>query len=175
MRKNFFSILFIFCIILNVFSDEKVIYKTVYVDEWGKGDNLIEINFMYPGLLSGVRYERKLDDNLSIGLMAFYNVAGNMISLGGRLENNFYIHNHSLNSFFTGPFLSIYNLNGGNKSGLFFGAGINIGYRWIFNNLYCFSPRVTFQYGIGPESEENIRAGASGFSYGVGISGGIVF
>ncbi len=175
MKKIFFFILFVFFIILNIFSDGKIIYKTAYIDEWGKGDNLIELTVMYPGMLFGARYERKLEDNLSSGFLFFYNVAGNISSYGGRLEGNFYIHSHSLNSFFAGPFLSIYNLNGSDKSGLFFGSGINLGYRWIFENLYSFTPRATVQYGIGPESEENIRAGASGFSYGIGISGGIVF
>ncbi|MGC8791696.1 MAG: hypothetical protein ACP5PO_09365, partial [Desulfurella sp.] len=61
------------------------------------------------------------------------------------------------------------------KTGLFFGSGINIGYRWIFENFYSVTPGISIQYGIGPESEENIRTGASGFSYGAGISAGVVF
>jgi hypothetical protein len=173
--KKLFLFLFFFLIISEIFSDAKVIYKTVYIDEWGKGDNLIELTVMYPGMLFGTRYERKLEDNLSFGLLFFYNIAGNISSAGGRLEGNFYIHNHSLNSFFIGPFLSMYNLNSSDKSGLFIGCGINLGYRLIFENLYSITPRVTFQYGIGPESEENIRSGASGFSYGAGLSAGILF
>lgn len=173
--KKLFLFIFFFFIISLIYSDTKAVYKSVYIDEWGKGDNLIEFTVMYPGILFGLRYERKLEDNLSYGLLFFYNVASNISSVGSRLEGNFFIHNHSLNSFFIGPFLSIYKLNSGDKSGLFFSSGINLGYRWIFENLYSITPRATFQYGIGPESEENIRSGASGFSYGVGLSLGMLF
>jgi len=164
-----------FFIISNLFSDRKIIYKSIYIDEWGKGDNLVELIAVYPGMLLGARYERKFEDNLSFALLLFYNIAGNITSSGGRIEGNFYVHNHALNSFFMGPFFSLYNLNGSDKTGLFFGSGINIGYRWIIDSFYSITPRITIQYGIGPESEENIRAGASGFSYGIGLSGGIAF
>ncbi len=175
MKRLFIFILFIFIITVNIFSDGKIIYKSIYVDEWGKGENLVELIVILPGMLSGVRYEKKIEDNLSFSALIFYNMAGNISSSGGRIEGNFYIHNHALNSFFIGPFLSLYNLNGSDRTGLFFGSGINVGYRWIIDNFYTVTPRMTVQYGIGPESEENIRAGASGFSYGIGLSGGIVF
>ena len=175
MKKFLFFILFIYFVILNIFSDNSVIYKDTYIDEWGKGENTLEIVSFYPGLLLGLRYERKFEENLSFSTVVFYNIAGNIKSIGGRIEGNLYFQNHALNSLFAGPFISLYHLDGSDKSGLFFGSGINLGYRWIFENLYSLTPRITVQYGIGPESEENIRAGASGFSYGAGVSGGIVF
>lgn len=175
MKKFLFFILFIYFVIAKIFPDNSVIYKDTYIDEWGKGDNTLELISFYPGVLFGFRYERKFEENLSFSTVAFYNIAGNIKSIGVRIEGNFYFHNHALNALFAGPFISIYYLDGSDKSGLFFGSGINLGYRWIFENLYSLTPRITVQYGIGPESEENIRAGASGFSYGAGVSGGIVF
>jgi hypothetical protein len=175
MKKFLFFVFFVLTTITDVFSNTKAVYKDTYLDEWGMGSNAVEIMAMYPGTLLGLRYERKIEDNLSLSALFFYNVAGDISSIGGRLEGNFYVHNHSLNSFFVGPFLSLYNLNGSDKNGLFFGSGINLGYRWIFNNFYSLTPRITFQYGIGPESDENVRAGASGFSYGAGVSGGVTF
>lgn len=175
MKKLLFFILFVFFIILNIFSDGKVIYKSIYIDEWGKGENAVELTALYPGMLLGIRYERKFEENLSFTTLFFYNIAGNLKSIGVRLEGNFYFHEHALNALFAGPFISVYYLDGSDKVGLFFGSGINLGYRWIFDDFYSLAPRVTIQYGIGPESDENIRAGASGFSYGVGLSGGVVF
>lgn len=175
MKKLLFFTLFIFFIILNIFSDGKVIYKNTYIDEWGKGENAVELVALYGGMLLGIRYERKFDDNLSFTTLFFYNITGNLKSIGSRLECNFYFHDHALNALFAGPFISAYYLDANDMGGLFFGSGINLGYRWIFHDFYSLSPRVTIQYGIGPESDENIRAGAGGCNYGVGFSGGVVF
>lgn len=175
MKKLYLLIFLTFFIILNIFSDEKVIYKSIYIDEWGKAENAVELITLYPGMLLGIRFERKFEDNLSFSTLFFYNITDNLRSFGGRLEGNFYFHNHALNALFAGPFISLYYLDGNDKSGLFFGSGINLGYRWIFDDFYSLTPRAIIQYGIGAESDENIRSGASGFSYGVGLSGGMVF